>query len=239
MFEVGSEPLTVAKAAAIEAAGARAMDRYAASDFGVAGISCATPTAIDDMHIVSDRMHAWTKDKTMDESGTTVPAIVYTTLATNSRKIMLNAESGDYGKLEDRDCGCIFGELGLKTHVSGLYGYDKLTSEGVTFMGTELYRLLEDVLPSRFGGDGTDYQLVEEEDAQGIPIVNVIVAPRVGAIDEAALVATVLDTLSGYDRHNRGQFMANQWRQANTLQVIRREPYLSGRRKILPLHILH
>jgi hypothetical protein len=236
VFEVSSEPLTEAKAAAIASAGSIAIDRYAASDFGLAGMSCATRAEVDDMHVVADRLHAWTTAKELD--GVTVPALVYTTLATNSRKIMINAESGDYGNLVERDCGCAFGELGLRTHLSGLYGYDKVTSEGVTFMGTELYWLLEDTLPRRFGGDGMDYQLVEEEDESGIPSVSVVVAPRVGPLDEEDLIATVLHTLKGYDRYDRGTYMSDQWRQARTLRVQRCEPYFSGRRKILPLHIL-
>ena len=41
--------------------------------------------------------------------------------------------------------------------------YEKLTGEGVTFMGSELLTLLEKILPGKFGGSVSDYQLVEEE----------------------------------------------------------------------------
>ena len=40
--------------------------------------------------------------------------------------------------------------------------------------------------PERFGGHAADYQLVEVE-AEGMPIVEVVVSPRVGSIEDAAV----------------------------------------------------
>jgi phenylacetate-coenzyme A ligase PaaK-like adenylate-forming protein len=238
VFEVGSEPYTPAKARVVADANARAIDRYSASEFGTTGLGCAASSQVDDMHLVTDKVIVTSRNKVLDESGAQVPVLIFTTLLGNCPKIMINAESGDYGHLEERDCGCLLADVGFKTHVLGVHGYDKLTSEGVTFMGTELYRLVEEVLPSRFGGNPIDYQLVEQEDEHGLPRVQVLVSPSVGTIDEQAVVTTVLDALKGYDRYGRGRFMADQWRQGRTLQIVRRVPYEAGSRKILPLHIL-
>lgn len=101
-------------------------------------------------------------------------------------------------------------------------------------MGSLLIELLEEVLPARFGGAPTDYQVVEEEE-QGLPRVSILVAPRVGDIDEPALIDTVFRALR---TQTGGELMTDQWQQGNTLRIVRREPYINSRAKILPLHIL-
>ena len=238
VFRTGGEPLTPAKAAAIAAAGGRAINGYAATELGVAGLGCAAPSELDDLHLVTDKVVVQARDKQVGEAGASVPALFFTTVLLNCRKVLINAESGDYGRLEVRDCGCPLGEVGFSTHVLGLHGYDKLTSTGVSFQGSDLYDLVEQVLPARFGGDPLDYQLAEEEDEHGVPRVDIVIAPRVGTVDEDEVVETILKALSGYDRRDRGPLMASQWRQTGTLRVVRREPYAAGGRKVLPLHIL-
>ena len=147
---------------------------------------------------------------------------------------MLNVESGDYGTLEERSCGCPWEELGYSKHLVGMHSYEKLTSEGVTFLGADLHYVLEEVLPARFGGSPIDYQFLEEEEA-GMSRVSLLVAPRVGEIDERDVFETVLKTLRGVPG---GREMTDQWRQGDTLRVVRREPYVTATAKILPLHIL-
>jgi hypothetical protein len=148
---------------------------------------------------------------------------------------MLNTESGDNAMLEVRDCGCAIGAFGFRTHVTGLRSQAKLTSEGVTFAGAVLYELVEQLLPERFGGNSTDYQLVEEEE-RGLARVSVVVAPRVGAVDEAAVIDLVAKTLGSQPLG--GRLMTQQWLEGGTLRVQRREPYTTSSAKILPLHLL-
>ena len=143
-------------------------------------------------------------------------------------------ESDDYGVLENRVCSCPIGELGFTKHLSRIRSYEKLTSDGVTFLGTELLRLVEEVLPTRFGGYPTDYQLVEEEE-EGLPKVNILVSPRVGDVNEEDLLSTAFQVLHSYPG---GDIMSEKWRQGQTLRVARREPYTTASAKILPLHIL-
>lgn len=235
VFAVGGEPYTAAKAEVIASAGARAIDRYSLTELGLVGLGCADPSELDDMHLATDKIAVIQRDKVVGAHGATVPALVYTTLHTSCPKLLLNDESGDYGTLRQRRCSCVFDELGLTTHLAGLRSYDKLTSEGVTFMGSELYKLVEEVLPARFGGHTTDYQLVEEEE-QGLPRVSVVVSPRVGKVDDEAVLATVLTALDGY--YQWGPHMADGWRSGQTLRVVRQEPYAAGGRKVLPLHVL-
>ncbi len=233
-FRLGGEPYTRAKAEIVAAAGCRAACHYSISEIGIVAMACGDPADLDDMHLLEDKLAAIQIPRTVDR-GTTVPALVYTTLLPSCPKLMLNVESGDYATLERRPCGCPFGVLGLHHHVRQVRSYEKLCSEGLTFLGTELHRLVEEVLPAHFGGDFTDYQLVETEDDHGLPKVSILVSPRRGPVDEARVLATVLQLLSSYPG---GQIMAQQWQEVETLRVLRREPYSTGSAKIMPLHFL-
>jgi hypothetical protein len=65
--------------------------------------------------------------------------------------------------------GCLFDELGYVQHLHTIRSFEKLTGLGVTVAGGDLFHLLEEVLPRRFGGAVGDYQLVEAQDARGLP----------------------------------------------------------------------
>jgi hypothetical protein len=233
-LRLGGEPLTPAKAAAMERAGARPVSNYTMSELGRIGLACAQPTALDDLHVMTDRLAVIQRERAVG-NGAVVGALLYTTLRATSPKVMLNVESDDYGTLEQRECGCLLGELGLTTHVHDVRSYEKLTSEGMTFIGTELIDLVDDVLPARFGGRPTDYQLVEEE-VDGIPKVAVVIDPRVGDVEEGAVIAAVLCALGSGPGYKA--MMADAWRDGGTLRVVRREPYATGAGKVLPLHVV-
>jgi hypothetical protein len=123
--------------------------------------------------------------------------------------------------------------LGYTLHLSDIRSWEKLTSEGMNFLGSDLLELVEEVLPARFGGSPTDYQFLEEE-VQGLPKVTLLVSPRVGRVDEADVsdaVLTFLDTASG-----RAVRYGDRWREGETLRVRRDEPVATGASKVLALH---
>jgi hypothetical protein len=206
------------------------------TELGDVAQPCADAQALDDFYFLEDKLAVIQRTKPIGESGLTVGAFFFTTLLPSSPKLLLNVDSGDYGKLERRDCRCLLGQLGLYTHMSEIRSYDKLTSEGMTFLGSDLIRLTEDLLPEKFGGYPTDYQFVEVE-IEGIPNVLVRVSPRIGAIDEAALIDTIMDALA--TRSAAHKMMADRWREARTLRVLRAEPVVTMVGKTLPLHILN
>ena len=76
-------------------------------------------------------------------------------------------------------CGCPLERLGWTTHVQSVLSREKLTAAGMTFYDVDVVKILEHVLPQRFGGGPTDYQLVEEETAAGAPVVRLLVHPAV------------------------------------------------------------
>jgi hypothetical protein len=148
---------------------------------------------------------------------------------------MLNVEIGDQGVLSERDCGCPLGQLGFNLHLHTIRSFEKLTSDGMNFLGSELMALIEDVLPAKFGGSPTDYQLVEFEE-NGLTKVGLVISPRIAAVDETVAIQTTLDTLSRFGGGQR--MMAGYWQQGKTLQILRREPYTTHAAKIPHLYSL-
>jgi hypothetical protein len=231
---VTGEPFTLAKARVVAGAGMEAWPKYSATETGSLGRACLAPVEVDEVHLNADKVAIIQRERQVPGGG--VGGLFVTGVQTVFPRVMLNMEIGDYATISYRDCGCAAQKLGLKTHLSGIRSYEKLTSEGVTFLGGELITLLEEVLPDRFGGKVGDYQLAEDEE-EGVSRINVIVSPSVGEVDESAIIETVLETLAarGFGERRR---MQEVWQNGNVLRVVRREPLRTGRAKVLPLHIL-
>ena len=238
LFRVGSEPFTEARARVITESGCRALCHYALGEVGRLGVACTAPDAVDEVHVAADVVALIQRERQLD--GAAVGALFCSTLHPAVPKLMVNVELGDYGVMSRRSCGCPFDRLGFDQHLHTIRSYEKLTSEGMHFVGTELLRLVEEVLPDRFGGDPTDYQLVEdEEEPSGLPRVSLVVSPRLGEVDTEKLIATVLEELGSTAGGNgAGSVMATHWRDARTLRVVRREPYATMAAKVLPLHVI-
>lgn len=232
LFRFGGEPYTEGKRDAVAAAGCRAVCHYTFGEAGRVAVACGDGDTFDDMHFLNDKLAVLQRDRQVGD-GITVGAFHFTTVLPLSPKILLNVESDDYGELVTRDCNCPLGRAGLTTHIRGVRSYEKLTSEGNTFLGSDLITLLEQVLPQRFGGDPGDYQLVEEE-ADGLPLLTLVVDPSVGALEDADVLAAAFDYMRA-ERRNR--LMADFWREAQTLRIARRPPAMTSAGKILPLHL--
>jgi hypothetical protein len=232
VFRVGGEPFTDAKASVLRAAGTRWASHYTMGETGRIAVACPRGGAVDDAHILEDKM-AVIQEPRRGGSGAPAPVNVYTTLHGATPKLMLNVESDDYGPLVRRSCGCLLDEVGYDLHIQDIRSWEKLTSEGMNFLGADLLRLVEEVLPARFGGNPTDYQFLEEEE-NGLPKVALLVSPRVGGVDEESLMGTVLsflDTTPGSQDDN-----GDRWREGETLRVRRQEPIATGASKVLALH---
>jgi hypothetical protein len=104
----------------------------------------------------------------------------------------------------------------------------------MTFLDTDLIRVLDEILPERFGGAPTDYQLVEEEGAEGQPRLRLLVHPRVGAVDTDFLAETFLSAIGGGAGSER--VMTLFWRESRLLHVERRPPLAAPSGKIQHLH---
>jgi len=234
-FLLGAEPLTPARRAAIEASGAEAVPTYGFSEGGNVGSQCPLATVADDVHVSLDAWAVLRGPRQVADEGT-VDSLLLTGVRPACPKVLLNAEIGDYAVVESRPCGCLFDEMGYFTHLHTIRSFEKLTGIGVTILGGDLFRVLEEALPRHFGGTVTDYQLLEEEAADGSPRYTLIVSPDVGPVDEGRLIARFLDELGSLRHHYR--FMTNLWREAGIVRVQRRRPLVTARGKVLPFRTL-
>lgn len=235
LFVLSSEPYTDAKAAVITQTGSRAVCHYAMVEAGLIGLACLCGQRSDDVHLVTDKIATIEREKRVGRAGIAVKGLFHTSLLTASPKLMINVESGDYAVRTERPCTCGALPAGFSKHLHSIRSYEKLTSEGMNFLGTDLLTLVEQILPTRFGGRPTDYQFVEREQ-NGIPVVSLVISPRVGRLDNGQVARHVLEYLR---KQGIGEtMMADMWAQSGTLQVIRAEPHVTVGGKILALQTL-
>jgi hypothetical protein len=232
-FVTIGEPLTPAKLATIQSTGARAFSSLGFTEFGRATYGCASPVTPDEMHVCRDALAVVQRKRVVDHAGTEVDALMFTSLLPNARRILLNMETGDYGRMTTRSCGCPLEVLGWTDHLQDIRSFEKLNAEGRLFFGSQLISLVEQTLPQRFGGDPTDYQLVEQEDEEGLTRLSVHVHPRLAGIDENAVRDCVEVVLS-----EAGPAAAVLWRKADTVRVRRAPPIVTRVGKLMPLHHL-
>ncbi len=228
-FMGGGEPPTPAKVGEILRSGARWIPTYAFSESGHVGFGCAHPADGNDIHLFKDALALVQHARQIPGWEVTVNAFYFTSLLPTAPKVLLNVESDDYGTVETRSCGCPLEAFGFTDHLRHTQSFSKLTSEGMTLPGSEMVRILEGILPARFGGTPLDYQLVEEEDENGFTRLNLLIHPRVALPDEAAVVEAVLECL-----HPR---LRVYWREAGTIRIKRIQPVWTGRGKLMPLNL--
>jgi hypothetical protein len=234
VFITIGEPLTAAKRDIIAAAGAKAVCRYAITEAGVLGYVCGEPSAADDVHFLSTNL-ALIQARRYLEQGAHVNAMYLTSLLPVAPKILINVESGDYGVVQERQCSCHFGALGYTTHIYGIRSFEKLTGEGVTFAGTDLAKIVDEALPAQFGGTGIDYQVVEEEGADGLSRLYLLVNPALGQIDEQRIITCFLTELGNQSEAQK--IMAEIWAQSATIRVRRERPIGTRAGKVFPFHL--
>jgi hypothetical protein len=224
------------KLKAITQSGARCVPHYHFKEAGRVGMGCARPTSVDDVHFFKDGLALIPHARVVPGSEISVPAFHFTSLLLSTPKLMVNVEVDDYGVIETRSCGCPLEEVGYTEHLREIRSFRKLTGEGVTLVGSEMIRILEEVLPTRFGGSSLDYQMVEEEDGQGLTRLTLLISPKLEIADDAAVIDVVLDALG---RNNlAGQLTRGIWTQARTLRVKRQDPIWTSRGKLMPLHLV-
>lgn len=231
----GGEPPTPAKVAQIVSTGATFRSSYAFSEVGTVGSSCMHATGPNDQHFMQDHLAMIQASRPVPGFALEVPAFCFTSLLTSAPKLLLNVESDDYGTVDTRPCGCTWETLGFPQHIRDIRSFRKLTGEGVTLVGSDIERILDDLLPARYGGSALDYQFTEEEDERGFTRLILRVAPGITLGDEAEAIDFVLRSLE----HSGGGAGVAQstWRQAGTLRIRREAPTMTGRGKLMPLDI--
>jgi len=236
-FFSGGEPLTEAKRREIEAAGASVTPTYSISEVGRVGIGCACSSEVDGMHFLHDSTAVVQMERQLHHGDGSVESLLFTPLLPSTPKILLNVEMGDSGVMETRECECLFGQLGLNTRIHHVRSFTKLTGIGMSIVHTDFTRILEDVLPLKYGGASTDYQLLEEEDTQGETRLTLVISPEVGELEDDRVIETMLDELG--NNFHAGRLAAGLWEQAKTIRVKRKYPVSLPSGKTMILHVLN
>jgi phenylacetate-coenzyme A ligase PaaK-like adenylate-forming protein len=171
-----------------------------------------------------------------EEMGTLRPgALLISSLRDTTSLIFINVSMGDSAVISQRSCGCTVEQIGWTTHLHTIRSFEKLTAAGVTFLDVDVARVLDEVLPARFGGGPGDYQLVEREGRDGQPALQLMVHPRVGSFDERGVADEFLRAMgqgSGGER-----LAAELWRETGILSVRSEPPLRTSGGKVLHLHV--
>jgi hypothetical protein len=228
------EPLTASRLRALRKAGLAATVSYGSVDVGPLGYSCLAPEAPDDVHLFGDVL-AVVQPASADGTALRPRSLLVSTLSEAAPLVLLNVSLGDEAVRTERCCGCPLERLGWTTHLHTIRSYEKLTAGGMTFLDADLVRVLEETLPARFGGSAVDYQLVEQEGADGRPVLRLLVHPRVGPVEAGAVVAVFLEAIGAPSAADR--MMGLVWREADLVVVERRAPLTTTSGKILHLHV--
>jgi hypothetical protein len=234
-FTAGGEPTTAARRRIVEDSGATILPRMGSTETDILSYACAQPNGPDDMHFFHDRHALIQPGAASASTGLPANAMLLTSLLPSAPIRMINVCMGDQATLETRSCGCAMERLGWSSHVRDVRSFEKLTAGGITFLDVDVIRVLEQLLPARFGGAPTDYQLVEIMDGEEMrPRVDLIVHPRLPDIDDGVVSDFFLSSIGGGRSGER--LMELQWRGGNVMRVRRAEPRRTASGKILHVH---
>jgi hypothetical protein len=201
---------------------------------GRVGIGCAHPADENDVHVLLDVVAVVGWPRLLPGTDETITSFHVTSLHPSASKLLLNVEFDDYGLVEDRACGCPLEALGLSLHLRQIRSFGKLVGEGVSLMGSDMVRILEEVLPARFGGSPLDYQLAEEEDEQGFTRLTLVVSPRITLADPEEAIQAVLGALRSTSA--AADVARAFWQHGDSFRVRRAEPYITARGKQLSVY---
>jgi len=234
-FACVGEPSTAARLATIRATGAAAWPRYAGLECGPVGFGCLAPAAADDLHFFHDRLALIQPGPGPAPPGLPADALLFTGLRPRSSPLtLLNVSLGDRATVSERACECPLGALGWRRHLGEIRSFEKLTAGGMNVLDADVVRILEEVLPARFGGGPADYQLVEEEAVGGHPRLTLLVHPRIGPVEPDLAVRVFLEAVAA---GRPGRVASLAWADGGLLRVERRAPVATETGKIQHLHV--
>jgi hypothetical protein len=240
-FLVTGEPLTAQKKREITATGSIAVPVYGISEAGVIATGCSQDySESDHCHTLKDTIAITSYEENAPFTDSMVNSLLFTSILFESPKLLLNVGMGDSGIIESNSCACEYGKLGFDTHVSRIRSFEKMTGEGVTFVDTDFMQIIEKDLPQKYGGQSTDYQLIEEEDNRGLTSLKLLISPRLKEVDEKAVASTFIDLLKKGEKspESWSQSGSEMWSQAGTINVKKEYPIPTRSGKILPFYMM-
>lgn len=234
LFLVSGEALTDAKRAVIEATGSEVYSIYWIHEVGPVGFGCRQMKTGNCVHLFRDSVAAITYRRCARFSDVRLDSLLFTTLLPFAPRVLINAEMDDSGVIGPAPCHCVFTRAGFTECVRDIYSFGKLTGQGMTLVGSDIVRILEEALPARFGGAPGDYQLVERE-GEAQTQLTLRVSPRLRIASTAQIARFFLDEIRKY---YGGTLASRIWRHAEGLEVIAAEPFATASGKVLSLHLM-
>ena len=218
LFLLHGEPLSEAKAAVIREAGCLASSHYGISEIGTIGCGCRNMTNRNCTHLFRDTVAAIGVPRVAPISGVEVNSLLFTTLYSTAPHVFINVDMQDCGVIEKADCECTFSRMGFTDQVRDIYSFGKLTGFGITLLGADMVRLLEDVLPRQLGGGPGDCQLAESEAEAGTRL-SLRISPRL-KLDSPELAKECF--LSELKLIYGGSLAARTWAHAEAIEVVQK-----------------
>jgi hypothetical protein len=235
-FSCAGEPITESKKREIESAGGTVFPKYIFSEGGYVGYGCFNPEFADEIHFFKDALALIQYQTDMSSTNESINAFLFTSLLPSTPKVLLNVENGDYGVMTSRKCGCYFEQLGFTEHIHSIRSFEKFTCCGMTLFTIDLIRLIEEILPLKFGGTSIDYQILEEEDNDSQTYMTIVARPELGDLDDGAIIEVVLNEIrKGNDAY---RMAAELWSQNQTIRVKRMNPVTTPGTKLFPVYTL-
>ena len=233
-FTAGGEPTSPERRRIVEQSGAVMLPRMGATETDILAYACLRPNCADDMHFFDDR-HALIQAGEDTECALPGKALLLTTLLESAPLRMLNVCMGDQARIVRRQCGCPMSDFGWHTHLEEVRSFEKLTAGGMAFLDYDVIRILEEVLPQRFGGSAADFQIVERLDQASSRFqIELRASPALGPIEAGDLRAAFLDALCGGSEGQRlGQLW---WQDGQVISEVRKPPLRTASGKVLHLH---
>jgi hypothetical protein len=235
-FSSSAEPITESKRQEIELAGASIYPKYIFTEGGYVGYGCFNPEFADEIHFFKDALALIQYEADISSIDRSINPFLFTSLLPSTPKVLLNVENGDYGTVTPRKCGCYFEQLGFTDHIHSIRSFEKFTIHGMTLFGVDMIRIVEKVLPDRFGGTSIDYQILEEEDKDNQTYMTIVARPELGELDENEIIRVVLGEIrKGNDAY---RMAAEMWSQTKAIRVRRMNPVTTPGAKLLPVYTL-
>ncbi len=189
-FLMGGEPFTELKKNEMESVGAKGVGFYISTESGPISLTCSNPGEIDDSHLLGSHIAVIQKREDVKFSNLKVDAFLLTSFLAGGPKTLLNVQMGDFGVIEERSCGCKLEKLGLLEHIHTIRSFEKMTGIKMSMLNNGLLRIVEEVLPERFGGSITDYQILEVEE-NGLSGLNLLISPDIAGVNEEKVLETM------------------------------------------------
>jgi hypothetical protein len=232
-FIVSGEALTDAKRRTIEKSGAGILATYFVIEIGTVGYACRQMRG-NCVHIFDDGVAVISVDRKAPLTEIVVPSLHFTTLLPANPRLLINAEFDDTGIISETTCDCEFARIGFRKQIDQIWSFSKLTGYGTTLVGSDIVRVLEEVLPKQFGGSPIDFQLVETEAGRQTRMI-LRVHPRLANVKIGEVRAVFLEEIR---KMYGGALTVRDWSHGDAFEVIRKEPATTSTGKVLPLHLL-